>query len=468
MIVFHLTISSTVSIAQAPYSLPGGSPKPSLSPPFRVIKCAYWPSFDGFPLTSIDTSYFTHLYYAFLLPDPNTYNLAITALDEEMLPLFVSTLRAKKPLVKTILSIGGAGNDPKVFSAIVNANSTRSTFIESAIEVARTYGFDGLDLDWEFPLNQQDMINLGILYKEWWKALKIEAKATGRTRLLLSSAVYYASTVFKYSPSPKYPGESIRKYVDWVSPMCFDFYGSWDMVTGQPAALYDPTSNISTSYGIHSWIDAGVPPNKIVMGLPLYGHSWKLKDPLVHGVGAPTTGAGGPNNGNMIYSAIVDFNRGQNATVVYDGKTVSTYSYVGDMWIGYDDGRSVTKKVEFARVNGLRGYFFWALGQDKDWSLSNQEDTKTERLNASNCHKSASHLPSVLPFEPAPPGEHIGSSSSAAQTQGVFTLQDVGSKLQILTVNMGEVKTRLGDIDTRLGAIDTRLGVVETKVQSLR
>ncbi|KAF6141395.1 hypothetical protein GIB67_021211 [Kingdonia uniflora] len=48
-------------------------------------------------------------------------------------------------------------------------------------------------------------------------------------------------------------------------------------------------------------------------------------------------------------------------------------------------------------------------------------DTKTEKLDTCNCHKSGSHLPHVLPSEPVPPGEHIGSSRSAAQPQEVFS-----------------------------------------------
>ncbi|KAF6159377.1 hypothetical protein GIB67_032148 [Kingdonia uniflora] len=58
------------------------------------------------------------------------------------------------------------------------------------------------------------------------------------------------------------------------------------------------------------------------------------------------------------------------------------------------------------------------------------EDTKTKKLDASNCHKSVSHLPHVQPSEPTPPGEHIGSSSSAAQPQEVFSLQSIGACLR--------------------------------------
>ncbi|KAF6172846.1 hypothetical protein GIB67_035400 [Kingdonia uniflora] len=84
------------------------------------------------------------------------------------------------------------------------------------------------------------------------------------------------------------------------------------------------------------------------------------------------------------------------------------------------------------------------------------EDTKTKKLDASNCHKSASHLPSVLPSAPVPPGEHIGSSSSAAQPQEVFSILSIRSMLQTMT-------TKLGDIEGRLESIEEHLETLETE-----
>lgn len=47
-------------------------------PHFHVrTKAAYWPSFNGFPTSSIDKSYFTHIYHAFVQPNPITYTLDI-------------------------------------------------------------------------------------------------------------------------------------------------------------------------------------------------------------------------------------------------------------------------------------------------------------------------------------------------------------------------------------------------------
>ncbi|KAF9617596.1 hypothetical protein IFM89_037659 [Coptis chinensis] len=283
---------------------------------------------------------------------------------------FTATLHTKQ--IKAMLSIGGANASPYTFSKMASTKSNRAAFIKSTIEVARKYGFDGLDLNWEYPMTPEDMSNFSSLIGQWRTAIDMEASTTKLPRLLLSAAVYFAPKFFFSDIQPEYPADAIRKYMDFVSPMCFDYHGGWNAtITGEPALLYDSTSNISTSYGIESWINAGVPPKKLVVGLPLYGRTWQLKDPNVNGIGAPAVGIG-PGSGIMPYTDVVDFNVNNNATVVYDKKTVSTYSYAGTTWIGYDDQLSITGKVEYAYYNGLGGYFFWVIGQDKNWTLSKQ------------------------------------------------------------------------------------------------
>ena len=169
-----------------------------------------------------------------------------------------------------------------------------------------------------------------------------------------------------------YPAEAFRNYLDWVSPMCFDYHDTWDNFTGVNSALYDSSSNISTYYGLGSWIKAGVPPGKLVMGLPLYGRAWKLEDPNVHGLGAPAVGPATDTDGTLDYDEIMKFNEKNGASVVFDAVSASYYSYAGSTWITYDDVRSIGKKVQYARSLGLHGYFFWALGKDKDWALSRE------------------------------------------------------------------------------------------------
>ncbi|XP_065851147.1 class V chitinase CHIT5a-like [Euphorbia lathyris] len=248
----------------------------------------------------------------------------------------------------------------------------RAIFINSTIEIARNYGFDGVDLDWEFPSNNQEMFNLALLFREWRKALEIEARTCGKPRLLLTAAVYYSSRFINYGENRSYPIQAINSYTDWISPMCYDYHGSWENFTGPNAALFDPNGNFSTSYGLGSWIESGLSPKKVVMGLPLYGRTWKLKDPNMDWIGAPAIGMG-PGEGVLTYSEILEFNNNNDKGKVYfDGETVSYYSVQGDYWVGYDDNMSVGRKVEYARSLNLGGYFFWALGMDNNGILIRQ------------------------------------------------------------------------------------------------
>ena len=338
------------------------------------VRAVYWPSSNEFQPSATNTNYFTHIIYAFLAPDPVTYKLTVTKEDQKNLPKFIAGLKTRYPPVKTLLSIGGGGSNATIFATMASSKQTRQSFIGSTIQVAQKYGFDGVDLDWEFPDTVEDMANLGLLYQEWHEAIIVEAKTHRKPRLLLTSAVYYASSITLWgTDKPRfYPAEAIRNYLDWVSPMCFDYHGTWDNFTGVNSALYDPSSNISTYYGLRSWIKAGVPPGKLVMGLPMYGRAWKLEDPNVHGLGAPAVGPATNTDGTLDYDEIMKFNEKNGASVVFDNVSVSYYSYAGSTWITYDDVGSIGKKVQYARLLGLRGYFFWALGKDKDWALSRQ------------------------------------------------------------------------------------------------
>lgn len=347
------------------------------------VRSAYWPAGDDFSPSLIDTNYFTHILLAFIQPEPISFKLEITKSGKKWGQNFIKALHHRSPPVKTLLSIGGGGSNSTLFSEIASTKQNREIFINSTIEVARKYRFDGVDLDWEFPETQQDMFNLGLLYEEWYNALFAEAKVRRKPRLLLTSAVYYNSTVRligKHGPR-SYPTQAINKYLDWASPMCFDYHGTWDNNTDFNAALYDSKSEISTNFGLHSWIKSGVRPEKLVMGLALYGRAWELKDPNVNGVGAEAVGPATDTDGSMNYNEILKFNKQSGANVVYDKVAISFYSYAGTTWIGYDDGPSITTKVRFAKSLGLKGYFFWALGKDKDWTISKQGTSHCSLFN---------------------------------------------------------------------------------------
>ncbi|XP_074580124.1 LOW QUALITY PROTEIN: nod factor hydrolase protein 1-like [Curcuma longa] len=340
--------------------------------PDPSIRGGYWPTwtFSYSPPSSIDRSLFTHLFYAFVQVESSTFRLDVTADDDLMLRNFSASAhsgagrgRLRQQPVKALLSIGGGGSN-SAFSTLSASASARAAFIDSTIAVARRYDLDGLDLDWEFPQDAGAMANLATLLLEWRAAAEREAASTGRPRLLLTAAVYFASRFF-LGDGRSYPVSQMAAALDWVNLMCYDFRGSWDTsATGEHAAWYDPNSNISGSYGVDSWVAAGMPRRQVVLGMPLYGRTWKLRDAAENGVGAPAVGVGPGDDGVLVYSAVEDFNRNNSATVVHDRVMTAAYSYAGTSWIGYDDSWSAATKVRFARRRRLGGYFFWAIGYD--------------------------------------------------------------------------------------------------------
>ncbi|KAJ0030579.1 hypothetical protein Pint_14531 [Pistacia integerrima] len=337
-----------------------------------VVKGVYWFYDSGFAASSINSPLFTHLLCAFADLDPNTSQVTISSSNQAPFRAFTETVQLKNPSIKTLLSIGGGGSSSSDFASMASQSSSRKSFIDSSINLARSYNFHGLDLDWEFPPNSTVMANFGTLLNEWRAAVDSEYSSnTSSPKLLLTAAVYYSSI----HDGVSYPVQDIANSLDWINVMAYDFYGpGWSEVTGPPAALYNPGNQVSGDSGITAWLQAGLSAKKIVLGLPFYGRAWRLADANNHGLFAATTGAAELNDGAPGYRQIREFISENSATTttVYNETVVTDYLYSGTTWIGYDDTQSISSKVSYVKTKGLLGYFAWQVGADFNDILSTQ------------------------------------------------------------------------------------------------
>ncbi|GLJ47772.1 hypothetical protein SUGI_1009080 [Cryptomeria japonica] len=389
------------------------------------VRAGYWPwdANSYMPTWNINASLYTHLFYAFVDLDNQTFTVTVPQEQQQIFEGFSATVQEVNSSVKTLISIGGGSSNATLFSIMASNSSLRKSFIDSSIALARDNGFHGLDLDWEFPATRTDMDNFGYLLDEWRDKVHLEALTSGLEPLLLTAAVYFSEHFFD-GESRDYPIQIIADNLDWINVMCFDYHGSWDTShTGAHSALYDVTSHLSTNYGIGSWLDSGIPPNKVVMGIPMYGRSWMLKNKEKVRIGSPAVAAGprqrlSNQTGFMMFSEVDHFIRKHNATVVIDNFTVSAYCYAGDVWISYDDKETVDLKTKFAKDRGLLGYFFWAVSYDHNWTLSTQASDAWDRycIHEQKSHSFISPVaaPSYSPSLSPSTGWQDGSSNIGA------------------------------------------------------
>ncbi|XP_057967659.1 cysteine-rich receptor-like protein kinase 10 isoform X2 [Malania oleifera] len=364
------------------------------------IRAGYWYFGFGSLASDINSSLFTHLICAYVGLNSSTYQLSIRSSIENYISTFTEVVKHKNPSITTLLSIwGGEINSSSAFSSMISHPSHRKAFIESSIKTARLYGFHGLDISGFAPSTASNMTDLGTLLDEWRAAVKLESSNSSKPQLILTMTVHYLPTY----KSGNYPVASLRRNLDWVKIEAIYYHGPLDSFTAPPAALYDPSGNVSTDICIKEWISKGLPANKLVLALFSFGSAWTLMNPKDNGIGAPASGVPAiTRDGYVGYKDIKQFIQNYRATLVYNSTYVVNYCTRGSIWIAFDDVEAIKTKVSYAREKGLLGYTMFEISQDYNWVLSkaaatSQDPTKgTPRKEDNNSTKKQSLLLIIL------------------------------------------------------------------------
>jgi Chitinase len=159
---------------------------------------------------------------------------------------------------------------------------------------------------------------------------------------------------------------AMDRYLDFWNMMAYDYAGSWDRIAGHQANLYhcrqhDSCTPFNTEQAVGYYISRGVPPSKIVLGMPLYGRAFENTD----GPGTPYSGIGEGTWENGVY----DYKKLplEGSEVRYDESAGATYCYdpVRRKMVTYDTVDMARRKAEYIINRGLGGAMWWESSADK-------------------------------------------------------------------------------------------------------
>ncbi|QFU91314.1 glycosyl hydrolase family 18 protein [Amycolatopsis sp. YIM 10] len=229
------TVATGLSVAVASAESPGVAALPD---GFRSV--GYMPSWSG-NVNSIQYGKLTHINYAFVLPNSNGSLQAVP--DPGKLSSLVT--QGHNNGVKVSLAIGGwnDGND-SAFEALAANSGSRTTFVNSVVNVVNQYNLDGVDIDWEYPDPGTSGNNFTALMQQLSTAMH------SRGKLLTAAVVSGGNTANGVQPA-------VFGYVDWLNIMAYD--------GGSPHANYD--WSIASA---NEWKSRGLPAAKTVLGVPFY------------------------------------------------------------------------------------------------------------------------------------------------------------------------------------------------------
>ena len=292
-------------------------------------------------------------------------------------------LQEQHPGLQTLISVGGWTWSAN-FSDAALTPASRAQFATSCADFMEAYGFDGIDIDWEYPgggglpsntSRPEDTQNFTLLLQAVRSELDARGAAQGRHFLLTIAAPVGAEKLGNIEVAQIFP------LLDFINVMAYDFNGPWSAVSNFNAPLYaspgDPTSTpgVNADAAIQNYLGRGVPPDKLVLGVPFYGRAVQgvanVNGGLFQGfTGIPmgtwddaTTGATGMFDyadiaANYLNQPGMDLYRDGNSGVPWLHDPSSGF------FLSYDDPESLALKKQYVLANELGGVMIWEMSSD--------------------------------------------------------------------------------------------------------
>jgi chitinase len=325
------------------------------------------------PVT-IDTSRITHVNFAFARIDGQGRVVLPDAASATRLGEIVA-LKRRLPSLEVLISIGGWGADG--FSDAALTAETRGRFADSAVELMKAHGADGIDVDWEYPgqsaggirSRPEDKRNFTLLLEALRARLDAQTRAVGRDAddgYLLT----IASADREYFDHVEM--DVLHAHLDWINVMAYDFYNSLTSTTGHHAGLRRaataPEASRWADASVAQHLAAGVPARKLVLGVAFYGRRFEGVDPIDLGRNRPYERYGGDHAYSELVARYIDRD---GCARYWDEQALAPWLWNARTrsFISYDDPRSIGLKAAYARERGLGGIMFWELSQDSDGAL---------------------------------------------------------------------------------------------------
>ncbi|KAJ2380506.1 hypothetical protein GGI05_006284, partial [Coemansia sp. RSA 2603] len=230
----------------------------------------------------------------------------------------------------------------------------------------QTHGLGGIDIDWEYP-EKPDEPGMGAAgesanYLELLKEIRHILPA-GKTLSIAAPASYWYLKAF--------PIAEMSKYLDYIVYMTYDLHGQWDY--GNPWTGQYLRSHVNwteTEQALALITHAGVPSNKVLLGLAAYGRSFKQVYPNCAGpncmFAGPESGATpGSCTGTAGYISMTELE----GIRVTSGRVRSEYTdsgstvmlYDTDQWVSYNTRGELDRRQQLAAKMNLGGTVMWAL-----------------------------------------------------------------------------------------------------------